>query len=72
MEDFEVKQIAIDSFRHTLIGNLLLPDDVGYHEARSVWNGMIDRKPAMIVQCENANDVISSINYARDSHLLFP
>ncbi|TDI63832.1 MAG: FAD-binding oxidoreductase [Bacteroidetes bacterium] len=69
MEDFEVKQIAIDSFRHTLIGNLLLPDDVGYHEARSVWNGMIDRKPAMIVQCENANDVISSINYARDSHL---
>jgi len=69
MEDFEVNLTAIDAFRQTLSGNLLFPDDDGYHEARSVWNGMIDKRPAMVVQCASTDDVISCVNFARDTDL---
>jgi FAD/FMN-containing dehydrogenase len=43
------------------------PGDAQYDEARSVFNGMIDRRPAVIMRCESADDVVSVVNYARDS-----
>ncbi len=53
-----------------LAGELILPPDPGYDEARSVWNAMIDRRPAMIVRCASTADVVRAVNYARDYHML--
>ncbi len=61
---------TIRAFASRLQGQLIRPGDDQYDEARGVWNGMIDKRPAYIVRCANAADVISSINFARDNHLL--
>ncbi len=52
-----------------LRGNLLTPDNPGYDEARSLFNGMIDRKPSMIAQCTGAADVVTCVNFARENGL---
>jgi FAD/FMN-containing dehydrogenase len=56
---------AVDRLAETLRGQLILPDDAGYDEARAVWNGMIDRRPAAVARCAGAADVIASIDFAR-------
>jgi FAD/FMN-containing dehydrogenase len=58
-----------DHLRGKLKGNLLLPTDAAYDQARRVWNGMIDRRPAVIVQCANAEDVGLAVRFARDNGL---
>jgi FAD/FMN-containing dehydrogenase len=54
-----------DALRSKLRGELLEPGTPGYDEARVVWNGMIDRRPALIARCRNAADVLASVNHAR-------
>jgi FAD/FMN-containing dehydrogenase len=49
----------------TVQGNILFEADEGYAKARMVWNAMIDKKPAVIVQCQSSNDVVAAVNYAR-------
>jgi FAD/FMN-containing dehydrogenase len=61
---------TIDQFRASLRGPLLRQGDDGYDAARRVWNGMIDRKPALIVRCTGVADVISAVNFARSNSLL--
>jgi FAD/FMN-containing dehydrogenase len=58
-----------EGLRGTIKGNMLVPDDPGYEEARQVWNAMIDRRPAVIVQCVQADDVPPVIRFARKSGL---
>ncbi len=53
-----------------LHGTLYLPNDEGYNVARKVWNGMIDKKPALIAQCASITDVQSAVTFARDHDLL--
>lgn len=53
-----------------LQGNLILPTDPSYNDARKVYNGMIDKYPAAIVQCRNVNDVVACVNFARDNQIL--
>ncbi len=53
-----------------LKGNLIVPGDNGYDEARKIWNAMIDRKPAAIVQCANTDDVVKTVNFTRENNLL--
>src|SRR5687768_2728885 len=50
-------------------GQLIHPDDPGYDEARTVFNAMIDRKPALIARCTNADDVVAAVNVARERDL---
>lgn len=50
-------------------GSLILPSDPGYDEARHVFNGMIDRSPAVIARCRDAADVVAVVNVAREQHL---
>jgi FAD/FMN-containing dehydrogenase len=61
---------SLDAFKASLRGELLLPGEGGYEDARKIHNGMIDRHPAVIVRCAGASDVINAVNFARDNDLL--
>jgi FAD/FMN-containing dehydrogenase len=61
---------ALQSFRASLRGQLILPSDESYDTTRMVYNAMIDKKPAVIVRCAGAADVISAVNFARVHNLL--
>jgi FAD/FMN-containing dehydrogenase len=50
-------------------GRLIHSDDAEYDEARKVFNGMIDRRPALIARCSSAHDVVAAVNLAREEHL---
>jgi FAD/FMN-containing dehydrogenase len=50
-------------------GALLRPGEEGYEEARRVWNGAIDRRPALIARCAGADDVVEAVRFARDYDL---
>src|SRR2546423_10942555 len=62
--------ISVSELRTTLRGRVIQPGDEGYDDARKVYNAMIDKKPRLIVRCTDVADVISSINFARQNHLL--
>ena len=61
---------ALENLRSHLRGPLCLPGDSGYAQARSIWNGMIDRHPGWVVRCTGAADVIAAVNFAREHNLL--
>jgi FAD/FMN-containing dehydrogenase len=61
---------AMHSLQESFRGPLLRPGDAEYDEARTVWNAMIDRKPAIIAQCTGTDDVIAVVNAAREHGLL--
>ncbi len=65
-----VDETTIQAFRDGLRGALLRPGDDDYESARRVWNGMIDRKPALILRCAGVADVIDAVKFARRHHLL--
>ncbi|UCD25168.1 MAG: FAD-binding oxidoreductase [Gemmatimonadota bacterium] len=58
---------AVEDLRTRLRGSVLLPGDVGYEESRTVWNAMIDRRPALIARCTGVADVIAAVDFARDN-----
>jgi FAD/FMN-containing dehydrogenase len=62
---------AVETFRAGLRGDLVLEGDPGYDDVRALWNAMIDRRPAAIVRCAGAADVIHSLALAREHDLLF-
>jgi FAD/FMN-containing dehydrogenase len=61
---------AMEGLRANFQGELLQPGDEGYDGARLIWNGMFDRKPAVIARCSAAADVIHAVNFARDNRIL--
>ena len=61
-----IERKLLDELKPRLRGGLLLPEDSGYDEARSVWNAMIDRKPAAIARCLGTVDVTTCVNFARE------
>lgn len=60
---------TIEGLKSKVKGNVVLPDDPTYDEVRQLWNGMIDRRPAVIVQCVGADDVTHTISFARENGL---
>ena len=60
----------VTRLRSRFRGALLQPGEEGYDEARRVWNGAIDRRPAMIARCAGADDVVEAVAFARERDLL--
>src|SRR5258706_9089950 len=60
---------AIQALRTSLRGPVLAPGDEGYDAARKVWNGLIDRYPALIARPLDEDDVARAIAFARAEHL---
>src|SRR5690348_9117763 len=50
-------------------GRVIRPGDDEFEAARHIWNGMIDRRPSLIVRCAGAADVIAGVNLAREASL---
>ena len=62
-------QAALAGLRAAVRGAVLLPGDPDYEAARSIWNGMIDRYPALIVRALGVGDIQATVNFARDQGL---
>ncbi len=69
MSDGATNPMALRDFRARLHGELILPDDDGYDSARRVWNGMIDKYPALLCRCVHRADVIRAVDFAHSQHL---
>jgi len=65
----ELAPSTVDELKGRLCGPLLRPDGPGYDEARSIWNAMIDRRPALIARCLGVADVVACVNFARERGL---
>src|SRR3954451_1028969 len=61
---------TLAEFEAGLSGRLIRPGDDGYEEARSIWNGAHDRRPAMIVRCAGVADVMRAVDFARSEDLV--
>jgi hypothetical protein len=59
----------ISDFKAKLRGQVIEPQDPHYDEARSLYNGMIDKRPRLIARCANAADVMAAVNFGRESRL---
>jgi len=59
-----------NSLKDSLHGKLVIPTDADYDAVRKVYNGMIDKRPAMIAQCADITDVVTCVNFARENSIL--
>jgi FAD/FMN-containing dehydrogenase len=64
-----VTGIKLDQLRGQVRGDVVAPGDETYDEARTVYNAMIDRRPAVVVRCSNVGDVVAAVNFARENGL---
>jgi FAD/FMN-containing dehydrogenase len=65
-----IEPAAVRDFRASLKGTLLAAGEEGYEPARHVWNGMIDKHPALIARCADTADVVRAVTFARERELL--
>jgi FAD/FMN-containing dehydrogenase len=65
-----LEEPVVQEFAANLRGELIRPEDDGYDATRAVFNGMIDKRPAMIARCAGTADVIQGVNFARTHDLL--
>jgi len=63
-EERELDRAVIDRLRAALRGDVVEPTSPGYDEARRIYNGMIDRRPAMIARCADVADVMAAVRLA--------
>lgn len=68
--EIEIEKAAVREFAEQLNGPLLTPSDEQYDYARRIWNGMHDRRPALIARCANTDDVRHAVTFAADRDLL--
>jgi FAD/FMN-containing dehydrogenase len=60
----------VSELKQGIRGQLVLPGDPTYDQARRVWNGMVDKRPAAVIYCAGADDVVASVTFARSHNLL--
>ena len=65
-----VPESAVSEYRAALLGAVLSAADLGYDDARKIWNGMTNKRPALIAQCRGTADVMTSIKFAKAHGLL--
>jgi FAD/FMN-containing dehydrogenase len=65
-----IERKAVEDFRASLRGPLFTVGQEGYDAARHVWNGMIDKHPALIARCADVADVVRAVTFARERELL--
>jgi FAD binding domain/Berberine and berberine like len=65
-----IERAAVRDLRAGLRGTLLAPGEEGYEVARHVWNGMIDKHPALIARCADTKDIVRAVTFARERELL--
>lgn len=66
----DVPNDAITALASQLRGDLIQPGDAAYDEVRKVWNGMIDKRPALVARCTGTADVVVAVRFARSHDLL--
>ena len=64
-----LEETAVQELASHLRGALLRPGDAGYEQALRVYNGMIDKRPALTAHCVDVADVIAAVNFAREHEL---
>ncbi|UCH04642.1 MAG: FAD-binding oxidoreductase [Candidatus Thorarchaeota archaeon] len=69
-EEALLTEDAVESLKGQIQGDVLLPSDDDYDQARKIWNGMIDKRPALIVRCTGPADVIDAVKFARTHNIL--
>src|SRR5579875_1849787 len=69
MSHTPIHPTALQDFKAHLHGEVIGPQDESYESARKVWNGRVDRHPALIVRCADVSDVVSAIRFARSQDL---
>ena len=65
----ELDDATVAGFKDNLHGEVLVPDDLAYDGARTIWNRLIDKRPALIARCCTADDVVRSVRFAREHDL---
>ncbi|WP_055697665.1 FAD-binding oxidoreductase [Streptomyces silaceus] len=70
MASTTIDDLALSDFRRAFRGEVVLPGDLDYDEARRIWNGTIDKYPALIARCTGTDDVVAAVNFARTNGLL--
>ena len=65
----KLQEDVVRSFKERLRGDLMLSNDPAYDDARTIWNAMIDRRPALIARCLGVADVVTSVNFAREHRI---
>lgn len=68
--EIDLKPDILDNFKVRVRGQVLLPGEAGYDASRTLWNAMIDRRPAVIVRCLGTADIVTSVQFAREHDLL--
>lgn len=68
--EIDLAKDAFDGLKMRLRGPVFLPGDPGYEESRTIWNAMIDRKPAAVARCLGNADVIAGVKFAREKDIL--
>ncbi len=69
-DNLQIDQEEIEGLQQALRGDVCLPGETGYDEARTLWNAMIDRKPGLVIRCAGTADVIQSVKFAAKHQLL--
>jgi FAD/FMN-containing dehydrogenase len=70
MKNKKIREAQTDELKSKLRGEVILPNDAEYDEARAIYNGMINKYPAIIVRCRNTGDVMNAVKFAWDNDLL--
>ena len=70
MSTSKIPDSIIEEFRNQMRGEVITPQDSNYDETRAVYNGMIDKRPALTAKCTDVTDVVTAVRFARENKLL--